>query len=180
LDAFARASSGRKVMPVRKIISGGQTGADQGALFAAEDLGIATGGWMPKGYRTETGAYAELAARFALTEHSSDNYGPSTALNVDYADATLIFSNPRSPSSPGYILTRKYCREYMRPMYIHPWNRNHWRGVCAVTRDEDFLRWLEEKQIGVLNVAGSRESRNPGIFQAVREFLVVNLSEGKA
>jgi hypothetical protein len=35
------------------IISGGQTGADQGGLFAAEILKIKTGGYAPKGYRTE-------------------------------------------------------------------------------------------------------------------------------
>ena len=36
-----------------KIISGGQTGADMGGLLAAKDLGIRTGGWMPKGWLTE-------------------------------------------------------------------------------------------------------------------------------
>ncbi|MFO7971456.1 MAG: putative molybdenum carrier protein [Desulfobacterales bacterium] len=32
-----------------KIISGGQTGADQAALDAAIELGIPHGGWIPKG-----------------------------------------------------------------------------------------------------------------------------------
>lgn len=42
-------------MPLRWIISGGQTGADQGGLDAGKALGLKTGGLMPKGWRTEAG-----------------------------------------------------------------------------------------------------------------------------
>ncbi len=35
------------------IISGGQTGADRGALDAAIELGIKHGGWCPKGRKAE-------------------------------------------------------------------------------------------------------------------------------
>ena len=40
---------------IEKIISGGQTGADQAALDAAIKLGIPHGGWMPIGRMTEDG-----------------------------------------------------------------------------------------------------------------------------
>lgn len=36
-----------------KIVSGGQTGVDRGALEAAIDLGLYWGGWAPKGWRAE-------------------------------------------------------------------------------------------------------------------------------
>ena len=42
-------------MTVSKIISGGQTGADQAALDVAIKMNIAHGGWIPKGRRTENG-----------------------------------------------------------------------------------------------------------------------------
>ncbi len=42
-------------MRVTRIVSGGQTGADQGALMAAKRLGLSTGGWMPQGFTTEAG-----------------------------------------------------------------------------------------------------------------------------
>ena len=38
-----------------KIVSGAQTGVDQGGLLAAIDLGLEWGGWVPKGWRTENG-----------------------------------------------------------------------------------------------------------------------------
>jgi hypothetical protein len=37
----------------KKIISGGQTGADQAGLDVAIELGIPHGGWIPKGRKTE-------------------------------------------------------------------------------------------------------------------------------
>lgn len=40
---------------VRKIISGGQTGVDRGALEAAIALGILHGGYCPRGRRAEDG-----------------------------------------------------------------------------------------------------------------------------
>ena len=42
-------------MALRKIISGGQTGANKAALDVAIKLGIPHGGWIPKGRPTEDG-----------------------------------------------------------------------------------------------------------------------------
>src|SRR2546422_7963506 len=43
------------VLRLTKIISGGQTGADMGALLAAQDLSVESGGVAPKGWLTEEG-----------------------------------------------------------------------------------------------------------------------------
>ncbi len=40
-------------MNIGRIISGAQTGADRGALDAADILGIPRGGWVPLGWRSE-------------------------------------------------------------------------------------------------------------------------------
>lgn len=40
-------------LKVQKIISGGQTGVDRAGLDVALDLGLAVGGWCPKGRRAE-------------------------------------------------------------------------------------------------------------------------------
>jgi hypothetical protein len=48
---------------VRKIISGGQTGADQAGLAVAKRLGISTGGFMPKGLLTAAGPQPDLTRR---------------------------------------------------------------------------------------------------------------------
>jgi hypothetical protein len=43
-----------------KVISGGQTGADQGGLVAARTLKIETGGTAAKGWLTEDGPKRKL------------------------------------------------------------------------------------------------------------------------
>ena len=43
-------------MLIGKIVSGGQTGVDRGALEAAYDLGFPYGGLIPKGRLAEDGA----------------------------------------------------------------------------------------------------------------------------
>ena len=49
-------------MFIKKVISGGQTGADQGGLMAAWERGIATGGAVPFEYRTNLGPNPILEA----------------------------------------------------------------------------------------------------------------------
>jgi hypothetical protein len=39
----------RRLTALTRLISGGQTGADQGGLRAARAAGIETGGWAPLG-----------------------------------------------------------------------------------------------------------------------------------
>ncbi len=77
---------------LKKIISGGQTEADQAALDIAIKLGIPYGGWIPKGRITETGTLPE---RFKLKEMSSENYSECIRQNVMDAKGTLIISYGR-------------------------------------------------------------------------------------
>jgi hypothetical protein len=60
---------------IEKIISGGQTGVDRAALDVALQLGIACGGWCPKGRRAEDGPIPE---RYPLKETSSPAYPQRT------------------------------------------------------------------------------------------------------
>jgi len=77
---------------LNKIISGGQTEADQAALDIAIKLGIPHGGWIPKGRATETGTLPE---RFELKETPSENYSECIRQNVKDATGTLIISYGR-------------------------------------------------------------------------------------
>jgi hypothetical protein len=70
-----------------RIISGGQTGVDRGALDAAIELGLPHGGWCPLGRRSEDGP---IAAHYCLRETDSPDYPDRTERNVREGDATLI------------------------------------------------------------------------------------------
>jgi hypothetical protein len=157
-------------MPVTKIISGGQSGADQGGLEAAAALGIETGGMMPRGFLTEYGPAPEVASAYGLCETSSPEYPPRTRLNIANSDGTLIFGDCLSP---GTQLTSKHCFAVGKPCLVVSWSPN-W----SMPTDE-FLRWLRINSIAILNVAGNRESKNPGIQKACREFLISALAGEK-
>jgi hypothetical protein len=72
---------------IEKIVSGGQTDADQGALDAAIKLGVSYGGWIPKGRITEDGTPPD---KYKLQEMLSDSYPKRTVQNVIDSDGTVI------------------------------------------------------------------------------------------
>ncbi|KKL28978.1 hypothetical protein LCGC14_2369790, partial [marine sediment metagenome] len=78
-------------MKLLKVISGGQTGADQGGLEAGKELGLETGGTAPLGWKTEDGPQPELLKGFGLRECTQPGYPVRTRRNVLTSDGTVIF-----------------------------------------------------------------------------------------
>jgi hypothetical protein len=138
-----------------RIISGGQTGADLGALVAAKRLGLDTGGTAPKGYRTDAGPQPDVLRGFGLIEHPSSAYPPRTVCNVRDSDATVLFG---ILTSPGCALTKRLCEQYRKPYLENP---------LAV----ELRRWVLVNQVTVLNVAGNRERTNPGLARRVADLI---------
>lgn len=134
-----------------KIISGGQTGADRGALLGAADVGIKTGGWAPKGWQTERGSDPTLRS-FGLVQHSSPNYPPRTRMNCQDSDLTAIFGDT---NSTGAKLAISICREDDIPYILNP--------IPAELR-----RVCEMLKVQTLNIAGNRASRDTDIEERVR------------
>lgn len=150
---------------VQRIISGGQTGGDMGGLLAAKDLGIPSGGCAPKGFKTERGNNPSLKTEFGLREHFSPEYPPRTAVNVETADCTIIFSN--DPHSKGSRLTAKLCESKKREyLFLNP-------DEDCVAQIRSFIKsvHVSKKRKIVLNIAGNRESKSPGMEEKVRQIL---------
>ena len=156
-------------MSVYKIISGGQTGVDQAGLRAGKKLGLETGGWMPLGFKTQSGPRRDFEALYGMRQHTSPNYPPRTLANVNDADGTLIMGNS---NSPGCRLTIKYCEQLRKPYCLVP---------RTVQQDgETIVRlWVNKVQPRVLNVAGNREESSPGIGKWAMNILCAALAEGR-
>jgi hypothetical protein len=73
-----------------KVISGGQTGVDRGALDAALALQVECGGWCPEDRLAEDGT---IPKRYPVMELANAGYAERTARNVADSDGTLIISN---------------------------------------------------------------------------------------
>jgi hypothetical protein len=150
-----------------KIISGGQTGADRAALEWAKSVGLSTGGFMPRGFLAEDGNHPHFVDLYGIKEHSSPEYPPRTELNVQSADATLLFGRL---SSSGTRLTKNLCLRYNKPYLA--WGWPYPDPELSLMDLMDFMREYE-----VINVAGNRESKNRGITVALKERLTAAWKE---
>ena len=151
-------------MTLRLIVSGGQTGVDRAALDAATELGIATGGWCPRGRLAEDGP---IENRYTLRETPSSEYGERTAWNVRDSDATLILV--RDAPTGGTAYTIAVAEEERKPVLIV--------RVGDKQAAVKIRRWLRAQSPAVLNVAGPRESTSPGIYPEARRILVEALRQ---
>lgn len=143
-----------------RVVSGGQTGVDRAALDAGREVGLEIGGWCPRGRRAEDGA---VAGDYPLRETPSRRYAERTEWNVRDSDATLILH--RGGLSGGTRLTAGIAARLGRPLLV----------VDLATAEADpapVREWIRNRRAAVLNVAGPRESGDPGIGSAAYAFLL--------
>ncbi len=157
---------------IERLVSGGQTGVDRGALDAGIEAGLPVGGWCPKGRRAEDG---EIPPAYPMRETETNNYLERTEANVRDSDGTLILAQS-SALTGGTAATKRFARAHAKP--------------CLVMRVDDgspaalkrIHEWLEANEIGTLNVAGPRESGAPGIqdkTQALMRSIFQSLPSGQ-
>ncbi len=174
---------------LNRVISGGQSGADQAGLRAACAAGIATGGTAPRWWLAEVAdvqpdgttrwvhRVSPWLADFGLAECDDPSDDPTdrvvqpwrdwcarayvarTRANAPGSDATLWFGDH---TSPGGRTTLDAARGAGRPILI---------VYGGVTKPSDVRSWIEKDRVLILNVAGNRESTAPGIGERVERFL---------
>jgi len=150
---------------VDRIVSGGQTGVDRAGLDVAIRHGIPHGGWCPRERLAEDGA---VPARYDLRETASWDYAERTEKNVIDSDGTLILNAGKL--NGGTLLTREFAKEHGRPWLVVDLED----GL-----DTDAVReWLRSRGIRVLNIAGPRESKRPGIYELASAALDQLLAAG--
>lgn len=139
---------------LQKIISGGQTGADQAGLYIAKHFGFDTGGFAPYGFRTLVGNNPKLGTDFGLKETVQRNYQVRTSMNVKSSDATFRLAT--NFFSPGEICTLKAINLNRKPYFDV--------DLKLIDDDEyinkrldEAVRFLIDNQVVTLNVAGNAD-----------------------
>jgi dTDP-4-dehydrorhamnose reductase len=145
-------------LPVRGVISGGQTGVDRAALDVALEFGVPIGGWCPAGRPAEDGP---VHSRYPLTETPSTEPAQRTRWNVFDADATLLLWP--EVASPGTSVALDFAARWGRPcLRFDP-------DVGSVDRAIDWIRGLPGAPI--LGVGGPRASEWSEGYDASSAFL---------
>jgi hypothetical protein len=143
-----------------RIISGGQSGADQAAWRAARAFGVPTGGWMPRGFVTEDGPRPEFVERYAAAEILTYSDPAWIDRNVQDADATLWFG---ATTTAGAQATVAACLRFGKPcLPVSP-------GVSF--EPSHVVAWIADNKVNALNVTGNCETEEPGIGVRVEQFL---------
>lgn len=120
-------------------------------------FGFPVGGWCPKGRRTEAGP---LLDRYPLKETPTSDYAQRTSWNVRDSDGTLLLL--RTQPKGGTAWTIREAQRMGKPWLI-----------VDLTKDaqEAVIPWLLAHRIHTLNIAGPRESEDPGIYEVAYSFV---------
>jgi len=145
---------------LKKVISGGQCGADQAGLKAAKDYGFRTGGWAPKGWKTKEGKRPTLLKSYGLKEHSG-SYRERTFANVEDSDATIRLAI--NFNSPGERCTMNAIKNFSKLSLD-----------VQLRTPQDYLivaNWITNNQIEILNIAGNSQYKSYDVFRETYRYL---------
>jgi len=140
---------------IQKIISGGQIGADQGALDVAIKYGIPHGGWIQKGCKTQGGV---LPPKYHLKEMSTASFKDRIEQNVIDSHGSVIITHGALSGGADYCL--KMAKKHGKPCLHIDLNT-----LSEFTAASRLNAWIKENDIEVLNVNGSRTSEDSTIYK---------------
>jgi len=152
---------GGKFPELEKFISGGQTGADRAALDVAIRHGFPHGGWCPKGRSAEDG---RIGGQYRLFETPSANYLQRTEWNVRDTEGTIVLGLSKDATG-GSLRTINFARKHKKLcLRISPFSAGYQPALA-------LQRFVAEHGIKHLNIAGSRESKEPGVWKWTYQLL---------
>jgi hypothetical protein len=154
----------RPAQSLKKIISGGQTGVDRAALDFALDCGLPYGGKVPHRWAAEDGPI-DRHKYSCLEETQSPDPGHRTKVNVEESDGTLVLT--KGAPDRGTCLALQIASDLGKPCLLVDL-------VAAGISDaaKEVRNFILANRIGVLNVAGPRESQViGGIYRDALRFL---------
>jgi len=157
-------------MALKKIVSGGQTGVDRGALDAALVAGFPCGGWCPA---DRSAADGEIPERYPLTplenpaagssqvstaRRVAEQYRARTLKNIQDSDGTVILHS--GALFGGTLLTQKFCVREKKPLIALDA-----QGITNLRAAATIVQFIEAHGIQVINVAGPRLSDWPAGYR---------------
>ena len=138
-------------MKALKIISGGQTGVDRAALDVALRHRLECGGWCPAGRLDEFG---KIPDHYPIQELQGGGFTERTLQNVKDSDGTVVIYPVELRG--GTEQTVRLCVELERPHQLIDASK-----ISAEDAANLICDFVRKNKIGILNVAGPRQSEWP-------------------
>jgi hypothetical protein len=163
------------------IISGGQTGADLGALYGAKESGIPTGGTAPPRWISGSSPQKVLLQSFGLVEGEPDvkTYPKRSMKNVDDADGTIAIvwgNGSGTMNTIGYAQRKRWSWGDLKllgtsykPILII-------QSRDVMSESKRVVGFILSNNIKILNVCGHQEKSFPGIEQFTKSLVKLALS----
>jgi len=122
-------------------------------------LSIPHGGAIPKGRQTEDGV---LDPKYQLEEMKTKSYPERTEKNVIDSDGTVILTHGKLTG--GSLLTRKKAIQHDKPFLHLDMGKVDIGGAVKM-----LAEFINVNSIEILNVAGSRASKDNLIYEKTSE-----------
>ena len=148
---------------LKKIISGGQTGADRATLDVAIQFNIPHGGWIPKGSKVGD---SRLPDKYHFQEMPTSSYQTTTEKNVFDSDGTLTFSRGAPSGEIKYI--RMIALQHKKHFLLINFNKTTTYDASSL-----ILSWIRLQNIETLFVSGPKASEDEKIYGDVFRVLEV-------
>ena len=133
----------------------------QSGKLKSEDMNIALDELLKKSNNIENGS---LTDRYNLKEMPSNSYPARAEQNVIDSHGTVIFSH--GDLTGGYAFTQKVAKKHRRPCLHIDLDK-----TTAYDASIKINGWMYEYNIGILNIAGSKSSKDPKIYRVVKTII---------
>ena len=146
---------------LRKIIAGGQTGAEQAALDAAIELDIPHGGWIPKGPAAETDPLLE---KYNVREMPVSSRSQVVEQNIVDSEGTLLMSH-------GELFGELAAARDMAVQHARQWIHIDFNVTTELDAALKTSIWMIEHNISVLNVSGPTACKDTEIYEKAKDIV---------
>lgn len=141
------------------IVSGHQTGADIAGIDWARSKGLTAWGFIPEKRLCENGSIPDNYLGIEC-----GYYPERTLANILVSNVTICFARTWER---GTKLTVNLCKQYGKPCLEVDLSL----GLVSEVYGGQVATFLAQEKPQVVNIAGNRESRSPGIYRKTKKIL---------
>ncbi len=143
---------------IERMVTGGVTCAEWEAWASARRAGVATGGYMPRGWMTEDGPRPRLGMLYGAIEFPLAEPTRLRA-NLRRSEALLWLGDPTSADGTAAL---EAARDLGRPFLA---------AEPGLTSPSEVAAWLSVFEVRTLTIGAEAESARPGLAARTGPFL---------